>query len=306
MKSCWIVKTVIGPNDTDLNHNSMDETKRQKIPATSASSVTAMQEDQVLFADLDAADFDADPQHSVGCDKLAGKKHAAGKTTAKKSTAKGLPAKSKSGRGRATTRGKKEQVGIESSRPQYTRKSKDGAKTQMKLQFTSEMTPRTSDFQDLFEDDVYAFGESSSPEQKTAASHSRQKKKMPATAAVGVPPLAQRVLHMMRHGQMHSQYPSSFAASAPYQSSSGQSSQLFDAMLEKDHKAISGTEPRSSTMEQKHESVPRYYVECCYLHTSILAVTFPLNLDPHQLDFFPFFLCYLLYHYITVGVGARN
>jgi len=255
MKSCWIVKTVIGPNDTDLNHNSMDETKRQKIPATSASSVTAMQEDQVLFADLDAADFDADPQHSVGCDKLAGKKHAAGKTTAKKSTAKGLPAKSKSGRGRATTRGKKEQVGIESSRPQYTRKSKDVAKTQMKLQFTSEMTPRTSDFQDLFEDDVYAFGESSSPEQKAAASDSRQKKKMPATAAVG------------------------------------QSSQLFDAMLEKDHKAISGTEPRSSTMEQKHKSVPRYYVECCYLHTSILAVTFQLNLDPHQLDFFPFFLC---------------
>ena len=266
---------------TDCNQNLVGKMKPQQLPATSTSTVQKGSMRLVYVDDLSAtnsaadSDFDAGPQPSVG----RGKKQAAGQKKAKNSTAKDPPVKSKPGRGPVATRGKKEQVAVETKRPRKSRKAKEGANTQMKLQFASESTSGKCDYQDAFaNDDAYTFGSGSSPEPKATVSYrdSRwQDKKTASTAADCMPPLAQRVMSRMMHG--HMQCTSSLAAASfpPYRSSSERASRLFDDMLEKQSKAmpeersvqshsISGTDqgssqPTAATTEKEPEDMPRYF-----------------------------------------------
>ena len=267
--------------DCGVSSKSLGKIKWPQFPEPSASSSSAMQEDPVrsvsvhdLYTDVDA---DADAQLSTGQEKRAGKKkHAAGPKKSKNPAVKGRVVKSHSGVvAHGASRGKKQEAGAENKKPRHLRKAKDRANDQMKLEFADE---RTSGCQDFFEDDVYMFENTRSPEFTRTYKGSRQGKKMTSPVACYLR-LAQRVQSSLGHGQMRDQLPSNYPPSTccpPSLSSRSviqKSAQLFDAMMKqesqaapKDHSiqsaSVGGAGRRSfqlteAAAEKELEAVPR-------------------------------------------------
>jgi len=272
-------------SQTDCNHNLVVKTKKLLLPATSTLSASSVQKNQLRFADVDdlsathsdaGGDADVDMQTAIGYNNPHSKKQAVSKAKAKNSTASGLSAKSKPGRRQPATR-KKQPVGAENKRPRNSRKAKNDANSQMKLQFADESMFGKSNYEDTFEDDAYVFQSADSPEHKATTSYRESKRQDKQKTAGDLPPLAQRIMSSMTYGHAPKSSTSFTAASfLPFRSSSDRSSSLFDAMLQQQSQPmpreqniqsrnISGTEHRRSfrltnaTTEDEPESVPRYY-----------------------------------------------
>lgn len=261
-------------NRIDCNHNLVGTIKELRLlPTTSTPSSSSVQKGPARFVDVDdlsdtnsaaAGDAFVDMPPS-GCCKKVGKKQ--------KAKAKNLRAKSKQGCGLPATRVKKEQIDVENKRPRNLRKAKNDANTQMKLQFANDPMPGKLDYEDVFNDDAYAFETGSSPEHRATKSYRDSKQHDKQKIAGGLPPLAERIMSSMSPGKMI-KYPSSFTAVrySSFRSSSERSSRLYDNMMQQECRAmpkehsmqshnVGGFDRRSFQLVEattEKETVPRY------------------------------------------------
>jgi len=241
----------IGDNLMDANQNVLGRRKRVLLPTGNEEHVTTTalpssdQRDKsakTVFGDYDILE----PHRFSAFSQPVQKKQATGLRRGQNRTTKDCDVKPSSSRGRA---GKKVETGDEGKRPRKPRKAKDGANTQLKLQFATDVMTSKSDYEDCMAYDPYAMP--SSPENNVTNLSKplrRHDRKNCGTDSPYFLPLSQRISSYVQPEQteMRLKYWLPSSVFPPSQ----RSSRLFDEMMEQ----------QSETTNREHTS---QIAECC-------------------------------------------